>query len=107
MVEEKFQAVDSRMQYATSSAPEIDRLVADTGRTPFAPCITQVRIGDTGKVRLPKYSGTSNPKTYVTAFRIAMGRACLRDNEREAGFCQLFAENLSGSALDWFSRLEE
>ena len=36
-----------------------------------------------------------------------MALACLNDNELEAGYCQLFAENLSGSALDWFSRLEE
>ena len=107
MVDDKFRAVHSKMHSATSSAPEIDRLVAETGRTPFSKEISRVKIGDAGKVRLPKYSGTTNPKSHMTAFRIAMGRAHLYEHELEAGYCQLFAENLTGAALDWFSRLEE
>ena len=30
----------------------------------------------------------------------------LTKRDREAGYCQLFAESLYGSALEWFSRLE-
>ena len=95
------------MHSATSSAPEIDRLVAEPDRNPFASNISKVKIGDTGKARLLKYSGTTNPKSHMTAFRIAMGRVHLYEHELEVGFRQLFAENLTGVALDCFSRLEE
>ena len=30
----------------------------------------------------------------------------LAKRELEAGYCQIFAESLSGSALEWFSKLE-
>lgn len=95
------------MDSATSSTLEIDRLVAETGRTSFAPNISRVKIEDAGKVKLPKYSGPTNPKSHMIAFRIAMGQAHLYEHELEADYCQLFAENLTRAALYWFYRLEK
>ena len=95
----ELRAVHSKFHSATSSASVIDRLVAETGRTPFAKNIADVLIGDAGKVRLPRYNGTSNPKAYILSFRIAMGRAMLIEREREVGYCQFFAESLFGTAL--------
>lgn len=64
-------------------------------------------IGDVGKDMLPRYSGTSNPKAHKTSFRIAMDRSQLREDEKMAGYSQLFAKNLFGAALKWFSKQEE
>ncbi|KAG7594059.1 Retrotransposon gag domain [Arabidopsis thaliana x Arabidopsis arenosa] len=38
--------------------------------------------------------------------RIAAGRIDLEPDEENAGYCKLFSENLSGSALLWFTQLE-
>lgn len=43
----------------------------------------------------------------MTAFRIGVRRACLNDDERDIGYCHLFAEHLSGPTLEWFSESEE
>lgn len=90
-----------------SLAPEIDQLIPETGKTSFTEKITNVFIGEAGKVWLPRYGGTSKPKAYITFFRIAMGRAQLREEEKKTGYCQLFGENLYGAALEWFSKLEQ
>lgn len=42
----------------------------------------------------------------MTAFRIAMGRVHFSREERDAGYCHFFVENLSGVSLSWFSRLK-
>ena len=39
-------------------------------------------------------------------FRLAISRAHL-NNEKQAGYCRFFAENLTGAALELFAGLEE
>lgn len=46
MVEDEFRDVHSIMHSVTSLAPEIDRLAAETRRTPFAHNISRVKIDD-------------------------------------------------------------
>ncbi|CAE5959424.1 unnamed protein product [Arabidopsis arenosa] len=76
----------SKFHQATSSAPEIDRVIEETRRTPFTSRISNLRIKDSRK--------------------IAASRIDLEPDEEDAGYCKLFAENLSESALLWFPQLE-
>ncbi|XP_024014504.1 uncharacterized protein LOC112088455 [Eutrema salsugineum] len=105
-------AMKSQVHNATISAPEIDRMLEETQRTPFTARITEARIPEHGKVRIPFYEGTTDPKAHITAFRIAMGRAFTRnaanltEREVDVGYCLLFVEHLKGAALEWFSRQE-
>ena len=57
------------------------------------------------KLRLPTFDGVSDPSAQVTSFNIAMKRANFSDEEKDAGFCQLFVETLEGVALNWFTGL--
>ncbi|XP_056854873.1 uncharacterized protein LOC130504283 [Raphanus sativus] len=95
------------MHKATSAAPDIDLAIEETQRTPFTERIAGMKLSTIGKIKFPKYSGNSDPKAHIRAFRLAISRAHLNDNEKEAGYCRFFAENLVGSALEWFAGLEE
>ncbi|XP_024006477.1 uncharacterized protein LOC112082988 [Eutrema salsugineum] len=87
-------------------------MLEETHRTPFTARITEARIPEPGKVRIPFYEGTTNSRAHITTFRIAMGRAFtknaakLTEREVDAGYCLLFVEHLKGTALEWFSRQE-
>lgn len=59
------------------------------------------------KLPLPTFDGVSDPSAHVTSFNIAMRRVNLFDEEKDAGFCQLFVETLEGIALHWFTGLQE
>ena len=49
LVTSELRAVHSKFHSATSSAPEIDRLVAETRKTPFAKNITDVSLETLGR----------------------------------------------------------
>ncbi|XP_024009483.1 uncharacterized protein LOC112084564 [Eutrema salsugineum] len=91
---------------ATSAVPEIDGMLEETQRTAFTARITEARIPEPGKVRIPFYEGTTDPKAHITVFWIAMGRAFtknaakLTEREVDAGYCLLFVEHLKGAALE-------
>ncbi|CAE6199346.1 unnamed protein product [Arabidopsis arenosa] len=105
-VRQELSEMKSKFHQATSSAPEIDRVIEETRRTPFTSRISKLRIKNSRKVKLPTYDGKGDPKNYLAAFQIAAGRIDLEPDEEDAGYCKLFSENLSGSALLWFTQLE-
>ena len=94
------------MHMATSTAPNINKGIEETRRTPFTNRIAIVRLHDVVKIKFLEYSRNTDPKAHVRAFRLAISRAHLHNDEKEAGYCRFFAENLFGSALEWFVGLE-
>ncbi|XP_024016549.1 uncharacterized protein LOC112089917 [Eutrema salsugineum] len=105
-IKAKIREINSKVHRATSSASEIDRVLQETQNTPFTHRIASTPFRHISKVKLSPYAGDTDPTQYLTAFTIAMGRAHFTPEERKAGHCQLFVENLVGPALTWFSRLE-
>lgn len=102
----QLQCMNSKVHQAISAATEIDRVLRETQNTPFSSHLLNIPFRHPGKIKLPTYNGTTDPREHLTAFSIAMGRANFSPEERDVGFCQLFVESLSGLALGWFSRLE-
>ncbi|KAG7588540.1 Ribonuclease H-like superfamily [Arabidopsis suecica] len=105
-VRQELSEMKSKFHQATSSAPEIDPVIEETRRTPFTSRISNLRIKDSRKVKLPTYDGKGDPKNHLAAFQIAASRIDLEPGEEDTGFCKLFSENLSGPALLWFTQLE-
>lgn len=81
---------------AASSAPDINMVIEETRRTPFTNRITSVRLHHVGKLKFLEYAGNTNPKAHVRAFRLAISRAHLTGDEKEAGYFRFFAEKLTG-----------
>ncbi|XP_020868852.1 uncharacterized protein LOC110224973 [Arabidopsis lyrata subsp. lyrata] len=99
--------MSSKMHRATSSAPELEKVLEETQRSPFTTRISEVRVHHVkNKVKLIPYNGLTDPKPFLKSLSIAINRAQFSAAERDAGSCQLLVENLTDDALNWFSRLE-
>ncbi|KAG7588583.1 Ribonuclease H domain [Arabidopsis suecica] len=105
-VSQELKEMKSKFHQATSSEPDINRVIEEARRTPFIPRITNLRIKDSRKLKLDPYNGLEDPKSYLAAFLIAARRVELDEADEDAGYCKLFSENLCGQALIWFTQLE-
>lgn len=89
------------MHMATSAGPDIE----ETMRIPFTNRIAGVRLSTIENIKFPKYSGSSDSKAYIRAFRLAISRVHLNDDEKEARYYRFFEENFTGSDQEWFAGL--
>ncbi|XP_022565140.2 uncharacterized protein LOC111209491 [Brassica napus] len=105
-LKQSFLDMKDRMFEGPTAAPLIERVLAETLKTPFSRRVTDVRNRPAEKIRLPTYAGKADPTDHITAFNIAMGRTNFSEEERDAGYCRLFVESLQGPALGWFTGLE-
>lgn len=94
-----FQQMSSKIHKVTSAAPQIESVLAVTSRTPFTNTLTDVHFWKIEKLRLLEYKPGGDPVDHMTAFNIAKARARLPDDEKDAGYCQLFVETLHDQAL--------
>ncbi|XP_013594313.1 PREDICTED: uncharacterized protein LOC106302327 [Brassica oleracea var. oleracea] len=95
-----------RLLEGPTSALLIERVLAETLKTPFFRRITDVRYRPAEKIRLLTSAGKAEPTDHITTFNIALGRTNFTDEERDAGYCRLFVESLQGPDLGWFTGLE-
>ncbi|KAG7552776.1 Ribonuclease H-like superfamily [Arabidopsis thaliana x Arabidopsis arenosa] len=98
--------MSSKIHRATSSAPELDRVLEETQQTAFTRRITNISVHGSKKIKLESYNGKGDPKEFLQSFSVAINRAELTAENFEAGRCQIFIEHLTGPALNWFSRLK-
>ena len=70
-VRRKMKEMKSKFHRATSSAPDIDRVIEETRRSPFSARIASFKIKDARRVNLPTYDGQGDPKSHLAAFQIA------------------------------------
>ncbi|XP_023643137.1 uncharacterized protein LOC111831878 [Capsella rubella] len=101
----KIKEVSTRMHRATSSAPDVDRMLEQSQNTPFTARVRNVVIPKDTKINYAHFKGDSDPTHHLTSFEIAIHRCNLTPAQSDAGKCQLFTELLSGDALGWFSNL--
>jgi len=106
-LQDQIWAMNAKVHQATTSAPEVEKVIEATRRTPFTPRISKLRIREFRDFKLPVYNGKGDPKEHLTSFQVIAGRVPLEPHEEDAGLCKLFSENLSGPALTWFTQLEE
>ncbi|XP_023644217.1 uncharacterized protein LOC111832107 [Capsella rubella] len=106
-LQNEIRAMQSKVHHATSSAPDIDRVIEESKRTPFSPRISTMRIKDARKVNFLSYEGKGDPKVHLHTFLLTVGRVDFEPHEEDAGYCKLFAETFVGPALLWFASLQE
>jgi len=60
--------MNAKVHQATTSAPEVEKVIEATRRTPFTSRISKLRIHDFRDFKLPGYNGKGDPKEYLTSF---------------------------------------
>ncbi|XP_020887841.1 uncharacterized protein LOC110230170, partial [Arabidopsis lyrata subsp. lyrata] len=78
--------MSSKMHRATSSAPELEKVLEEMQGSPFTTRISEVRVHHVkNKVKLIPYNGLTDPKPFLKSLSIAINCAHFSAVERDAG----------------------
>ncbi|MBO0175348.1 hypothetical protein J0674_24530, partial [Vibrio parahaemolyticus] len=76
-------------------APELEKVLDETQRSPFTERLLAVHVRHVNKVKLIPYNGLTDPKIFLKSMCIAINSAHFSTEESDAGSCQMFVENLT------------
>ncbi|XP_020874131.1 uncharacterized protein LOC110226534 [Arabidopsis lyrata subsp. lyrata] len=77
--------MSSKMHRATTAAPELEKVLEETQRSPFTARLSAVHVRYVNKVKLVPYNGFTDPKIFLKSMCIAINRAHFTVEESDAG----------------------
>lgn len=78
------QDIHSKIHHVTTSAPEIDHVLAAIQRNPFIKRITDVKIRPMEKLCMSPFDDDLDPTDHMTVFNIAMGRHHFSEEDKDS-----------------------
>jgi len=76
-LQDQIWAMNAKVHQATTSAPEVEKVIEATRTTPFTSRISKLCIREFRDFKLPCYNGKGDPKEYLTSFQVIAGRVPL------------------------------
>ncbi|KAL9293487.1 hypothetical protein AtEden1_Chr3g0195301 [Arabidopsis thaliana] len=67
--------MSSKMNRVTTAAPELERVLEETQRSPFTARLSAVRVRHVNKVKLIPYNDLTDPKIFLKSMCIAINGA--------------------------------
>jgi len=77
--------MSSKMHRATTTAPELEKVLDETKRSPFTARLSAVHVRHVNKVKLIPYNGLTDPKIFLKSMYIAINGAHFSTEEAMLG----------------------
>ncbi|XP_019082657.1 PREDICTED: uncharacterized protein LOC109125478 [Camelina sativa] len=77
--------ISAKIHRATTTAPNLEKVLEEAQRSPFTTRISSVRVCYINKFKFITYNGLTDPKLFLTSMSVAINRAHFSPEEYDAG----------------------
>ncbi|CAA0406392.1 unnamed protein product [Arabidopsis thaliana] len=95
--------MSSKMHRATTTAPELEKVLDETKRSPFTARLSAVHVRHVNKVKLIPYNGLTDPKIFLKSMYIAINGAHFSTEEAMLGAAKCSYRELTSVFLQHHS----